>query len=60
VLDSETEEFYNQTITQFEREQLESLQLIREQTTVVRFTLKAVNKTLHDVSHNEATLTREL
>jgi uncharacterized protein YoxC len=60
MLDSETEEFYNQTITQLEREQLESLQLIREQTAVVRSTLKAVNKTLHDVSHNEATLTREL
>jgi hypothetical protein len=36
MLDSETEEFYNQTITRFEREQLESVQLIREQTTVVR------------------------
>jgi hypothetical protein len=60
MLDSENEEFYNQQIAQLEREQLELLQLIREQTTVVRSTLKSLNKTLHDVSHNELTLAGEL
>lgn len=60
MLDSESEVFYNQKIAQLEEEQLEWLKLIREQTTVVRSTLKSVNKTLHDVSVNELTLTREL
>jgi hypothetical protein len=60
ALYSENEEFYNQRISQLEREQLELLQLIREQTTVVRSTLKSLNKILNDVSHNELTLAREL
>jgi CO dehydrogenase/acetyl-CoA synthase alpha subunit len=34
--------------------------LMREQTIVVRSTLKSVNQTLHDVSTNEMVLTREL
>ena len=36
------------------------LKLMREQIIVVRSTLKSVNQTLHDVSTNELTLTREL
>jgi hypothetical protein len=38
---------------------LDWLQMIREQTTVVRSTLKCVNQTLHDVSNNELTIIRE-
>jgi hypothetical protein len=52
MLDSESEAFYNDKIAQLEEEQLDWLKLIREQTIVVRSTLKSVNKTLHDVSVN--------
>jgi len=60
MLDSDSEAFCNQKIAQLEEEQqLDWLKLIHEQT-VVRSTLKSVNLTLHDVSTNELTLTREL
>ena len=47
-------------ISQLEEEQLDWLKLMREQTIVVRSTLKSVNQTLHDVSANELVLTSEL
>jgi hypothetical protein len=60
MLDSDSEVFYNQKIAQLEEErQLDWLKLIHEQT-IVRSTFKSVNLTLHDVSTNELTLTREL
>jgi len=53
-LDSVSEEFDKQDVTQLEEELMEWLNLIREQqTTVVRSTLKSVNQTIHDVSNNE-------
>jgi hypothetical protein len=60
MLDSDSEAFYNQKISQLEEEQLDWLKLMCEQTIVVRSALKSVNQTLHDVSTNELTLTREL
>jgi hypothetical protein len=60
MLDSDSEEFYNQKISQLEEEQLVWLTLMREQTIVVRSTLKSVNQTLQDVSTNELTLMKEL
>ena len=59
MLDSESEEFYNQKISQLE-EQLDWLNLMRQQTIVVRSTLKSVNQTLQDVSTNELALMKEL
>jgi hypothetical protein len=52
--------FTIKNISHLEEEQLDWLKLMREQTIVVRSTLKSVNQTLHDVSANELTLTREL
>jgi hypothetical protein len=43
-----------------QEEQLDWVKLMREQTIVVRSTLKSVNQTLHDVSTNELVLTSEL
>ena len=60
MLDSDSETFYNQKISQLEKEQLDWLKLMREQTIVVRSTLKSVNQTLHSVSTNELALTKEL
>jgi hypothetical protein len=60
MLDSDSEAFYNQKISQLEQEQLEWLKLMRKQTIVVRSTLKSVNQTLHGVSTNELALTKEL
>jgi len=60
TLDSDSEAFYSQNISQLEEEQLDWLKLMREQTIVVRSTLKSVNQTLHHVSTNELTLTKEL
>ena len=54
MLDSVSEVFDKQDITQLEEELMEWLKLIREQqATVVRSTLKSVNQTIHDVSNNE-------
>ena len=50
MLDSDSEAFYNQKISQLEEDQLDWVKLMREQTIVVRSTLKSVNQTLHDVS----------
>jgi hypothetical protein len=55
MLDSDSEVFYNQKTSQLE-EQLESLKMMREQTIVVRSTMKSVNKTQHDLSTNELIL----
>ena len=60
MLDSDSEAFYNQKIFQLEEEQLDWVKLMREETIVVRSTLKSVNQTLHDVSANELVLTSEL
>jgi hypothetical protein len=60
MLDSDSEIFYNQKIAKLEEENLDWLKLIREQAIVVRSTLNSVNKTLHDVSTNEVTLTSQL
>jgi len=40
MLDFDSEEFYNQKISQLEEEQLDWLKLMHEQTIVVRSTLK--------------------
>jgi ATP-dependent 26S proteasome regulatory subunit len=56
VLVSGDEEFYNNKITQLEREQSDLIKLSREQMVVVKSTLKSVNKTLNDVSNNELIL----
>ena len=54
MLDSVSEVFDKQDITQLEEELMEWLKLIREQqATVVRSTLKSINQTIHDVSNNE-------
>jgi hypothetical protein len=60
MLDSDSEALYSQKISQLEEEQLDWLKLMREQTIVVRSTLKSVSQTLHHVSTNELTLTEEL
>jgi len=60
MLDSDSEAFYNHKISQLEEDLLDWLKLMREQTTVVRSTLKSVNQTLHDVSATELVLTSEL
>jgi len=61
MLDSDSEAFDTQKIAQLQEEQqLDWLKLNHEQTIVVRSKLKSVNLTLHDVSTNELTLTREL
>jgi hypothetical protein len=60
MLDPESEIFYNQKITQLEEEQLKWLKLTREQIIVVQYTLRSVNKTLHDVSAHEGIVTGEL
>jgi hypothetical protein len=53
MLDSVSQEFDRQDITRLEEELMEWLNLIREQVTVVRSTLKSVNQTIHEVSNNE-------
>jgi hypothetical protein len=60
ILDSESEAFYSQKIAKLGKERLNWLKLIREQVIVVRSELKSVSQTLHDVSANELTLTRQL
>jgi hypothetical protein len=59
MLDSDSAIFYNQKIAKLQ-EKLDWLKLSREQAIVVRSTLNSVNKTLHDVSTNEVTLTSQL
>jgi hypothetical protein len=46
-------------IIQLEKQQLERLKPICEQTTFVRSTLKCANQTLHDVSNNKFNLKRQ-
>jgi len=53
MLDSDSEAFYIHKISQLEEDQLDWLKLMREQTVVVRSTLKSVNQTLHNVSATE-------
>jgi hypothetical protein len=60
MLDSDSEAFYNQKITQLEEERLNWLKLTREQTIVVQSTLGSVNKTLHDVYTHKLILTKKL
>jgi hypothetical protein len=60
MLDYDSESLYNKQIALLEDEQLDWLKLMREQTIVVRSTLKSVNRTPHDVLTNEWILTREL
>jgi hypothetical protein len=60
MLDSDSEAFYNQKISQLEEAQLNWLKLTRENTIVVQSTLRPVNKTLHDVSTHELILAKEL
>ena len=52
--------FYNQKISQLEKEQLDWLKLNREQVIVVRSTLRSVNQTLYDIPTHEMLLTKEL
>lgn len=59
-MDSDSEAFYSQKIAKLEKKKLDWLRLIRGQTVVVRSALKSVNRTLHDMSANELTLTRQL
>jgi len=60
MFNSDSETFYNHKISQLEEDQLDWLKFMREQTVVVRSTLKSVNQTLHDVSATELALTSEL
>jgi len=60
MLDSNSEAFYKQKISQLEEEQLDWLKVIREQTIVVRSILKSSIQVLHDVPTNELILIREL
>jgi hypothetical protein len=60
MLDSDSETFYNQKISQLEEKQLNWLKLTCKQTIVVQSTVRSVNKTLHDVSTHELILTKEL
>jgi hypothetical protein len=59
-LDFGSEAFYNQTISQLEEVKLDWLKLIREQTIVVRSTLKPAIQNLHDMSTIELILTWEI
>jgi len=47
-------------ITHLEQEQANCLKLSKEQIVVLKRTLKAVNRTLNDVSHNEEILVKGL
>ena len=60
MLDSNSEAFYKQKNSRLEEQQFDRLQLIREQTIVVRSILKSSIQVLHDVPTNELILIREL
>jgi methyl-accepting chemotaxis protein len=59
-MDSEDASYYTNKISDSEREQDEFLKLSKEQITVVKSTLRAINTTLQDVYENERVLSKGL
>jgi hypothetical protein len=58
TMDSEDASYYTDKISNLEREQVDFLKLSKEQITIVKSTLRAVNTTLRDVSENEKVLAK--
>jgi methyl-accepting chemotaxis protein len=60
TMDSEDASYYTDKISDLEREQADFLKLSKEQITVVKSTLRAINTTLRDVYVNERVLSKGL
>jgi hypothetical protein len=60
TMDSEDASYYTDKISDLEREQADFLKLSKEQITVVKSTLRAINTTLRDVYENERVLSKGL
>jgi hypothetical protein len=59
-MDSEYASYYTDKISNLEREQVDFLKLSKQQITIVKSTLRAVNTILRDVSENERVLAKGL
>lgn len=53
TLDQEDADYYQNKISDLEKEQLSTLKVAKEQMIVVKSTLQSVNNTLYDISNNE-------
>jgi predicted transcriptional regulator len=60
TLDSEDTSFYTDKFSNLEREQVDFLNLSKQEITVVKSTLRSMNSTLRDVSENERIISKGL
>lgn len=58
TMDEDDASYYADKISEIEKQQVDMLKLTKEQVTVVKSTLRAINSTLQDVIRNEDTLER--
>lgn len=60
TMDEDDASFYNEKISQVEKEQLDFLTLSKEQITIVKSTLTMINRTMRDVTSNQKMLSQSL